>query len=69
MKMSELCIINGTLEECQKEVNERERDYHVFVANARSVLEESPLLGSGTGFQPPKVKVWQMLLQCVPRDE
>jgi len=64
--MSVLKIINGTLEECEKEIIELEDAFQSFVnvVHARPVIEESALLGSGTGFSLPKVKQWQMLLQC-----
>lgn len=62
--MSQLTIINGSLNECEIQINEMETEgWVVSVVNARSVIEESSQLGSGTGFRPPKVKYWQMLLQ------
>ena len=67
--MSELKVIIGSLKECQEEINELEKSHYVVVASARVIVEQEAQLGSGTGWRPPKVMTWEMLLQHFPMEE
>ena len=67
--MSKLEVFDGTLEECQARINKLEETQFVFVVNARSIMEEETQFGSGTGFIPPKVMQWQIMLQLFPVED
>lgn len=62
--MSNLRVIVGSLDECEKKINDLEENgYIVNVVKARSLMETEHTFGSGTGHRLPQVKMWQMLLQ------
>lgn len=62
--MTVLKVITGDLEECEKEIHELEQGgMDVNVVYVRPLIETPHLLGSGTGHQLPKVKLWMMMLQ------
>jgi len=64
--MSKLEIFNGTLEECEKRLNELEKTNYVAVVYVRSIMEQEPLFGPATtGFVPPKVIQWQMMFHIL----